>query len=495
MVAAIILAIATGLFTAYGMGFPRFATWLARIQFMPAAIAFAMGILIVWIIVTLIFGRIYCSTVCPMGLFQDVMARLPRLSRRSRNKRPYHYRRPASVSRYTILIITVAAFVGGISIVPAVVDPYSAFGRIAANIIKPVWGSVLNLGNDIGLWQSAPVRVALASLSGFSIAVATAIAVGWIAARSGRTVCNTVCPVGTTLGLIGRYSIFHIDIDTDKCIQCRKCEHVCKSSCIDMNSHVIDMSRCVVCFDCLPVCPNDAITYTPSSHRLVLPMLMRINDRRSTAPTAIDTPATDDTSAPRRLDRRRFIATIAAGALAPLVAKAAGAASDAARVTMPAKIKPTPSNPVYPPGAPDRDYLTDHCTGCGLCVAHCPTGVLIPSTRQYGVFHALTPLLDFELGRCAWNCTMCNNLCPTGALFPLTLKEKQATVIGRATVIPTNCIHCGKCARVCPRNAITMEGAGAPVPVVNPSLCIGCGACQEACPAFPYKAIYVEGMP
>ncbi len=69
-------------------------------------------------------------------------------------------------------------------------------------------------------------------------------------------ICNTLCPVGTILGCVSRNSAMRIDIDTDRCIQCRRCEHVCKAECIDMQSHVVDMSRCVVCFDCLPCAPT-----------------------------------------------------------------------------------------------------------------------------------------------------------------------------------------------------------------------------------------------
>lgn len=110
-----------------------------------------------------------------------------------------------------------------------------------------------------------------------AVTLTAAIAIIWTAWRRGRIFCNTLCPVGTILGCVSRNSAMRIDIDTDRCIQCRRCEHVCKAECIDMQSHVVDMSRCVVCFDCLPVCPNDAIRYTTERHQLAIPMMQKIS--------------------------------------------------------------------------------------------------------------------------------------------------------------------------------------------------------------------------
>lgn len=50
-----------------------------------------------------------------------------------------------------------------------------------------------------------------------------------------------------------------------------------------------------------------------------------------------------------------------------------------------------------------------------------------------------------------------------------------------ATVDITQCVACGSCIKVCPRNAITVpKGIYA---VVDESKCIGCGLCVKACPA------------
>ncbi|MBD5317219.1 MAG: 4Fe-4S dicluster domain-containing protein [Bacteroides sp.] len=493
-VSVVAFSLITGLFVSFGMTIPGVAAWLARIQLLPAAMAFGMTVFVGWLIVTMIFGRVYCSSVCPMGFYQDICARGARLTRRSRRRRAYHFTRPSNVLRYSLLALTAGALITGIGIVPVLLDPYSAYGRMALCVLKPVWGAVA------GLFSAEPLAAAGGSALGMTVAVLTAIAVGWAAARNGRTVCNTICPVGTTLGLVSRYSVFHIDINPDKCVMCHRCEHACKARCIDLPAHTVDTSRCVVCFDCLPVCPNDAISYTPSSHRLQLPMLQRINERRdapevTAASPGVNTPDAASCSRPRLIDRRKFLATGAIVAAAPLITRADRAARAVAAAA--GAVKPSPSVAVYPPGAADRTYFIERCTGCGLCVSHCPTGVIRPATLQYGTVKGiLHPVMDYDAVRCAFDCTRCNNLCPTGALLPLTLREKQSTVIGRAHPLHANCIHCGHCAKACPRGAIEMTGfdGSKPVPIVNHALCIGCGACQSVCPSYPYKAIYVDGL-
>lgn len=279
-IAAIVLfGLITACLVGFGGTFPRCAAWLARIQLMPAAMAFAMTIFVSWMIATLIFGRIYCSTICPLGVFQDIAARLPRLGKKKWGN-AYHYRLPMPVMRYATLAVVLVTLMTGFAVVAVFIDPYSIYGRFCSSVLGPLVGCGLDASTlqDAGWWEDAPVVVASASMLGALVAVVMMIGVAWLAWLHGRLYCNTICPVGTTLGIVSQYSIFHIDIDTDKCIQCRKCEQVCKSECIDLTDHVVDGSRCVVCFDCITVCPNDAIRYTYLRHQLALPMFQKIGD-------------------------------------------------------------------------------------------------------------------------------------------------------------------------------------------------------------------------
>ncbi|MBQ9077573.1 MAG: 4Fe-4S binding protein [Muribaculaceae bacterium] len=234
---------------------------LIKIQIFPATMTVAIGVLALWVSLTLLFGRLYCSSVCPMGTLQDIIARLNRSL--SRDTIPYRYSHAKNTTRLVTLIVVAISVTAGLTAIPALLDPYALYERFATGIIRPIYG----LG-----------RIAVSSVSGVIIALVPIVAISAVASRHGRTFCNTLCPVGTALGAISRNSLLHIDINTDKCIHCRKCEQVCKASCIDLSDHVVDGSRCVTCFNCTDVCPNSAITYTTRRHRLSTPMMQRIKE-------------------------------------------------------------------------------------------------------------------------------------------------------------------------------------------------------------------------
>ena len=82
--------------------------------------------------------------------------------------------------------------------------------------------------------------------------------------KHGRTWCNTICPVGTVLGLLSRFSLFKVRIDSDRCNGCGLCATKCKAACINSKEHAVDYSRCVDCFDCLGACKQKALVYNPS---------------------------------------------------------------------------------------------------------------------------------------------------------------------------------------------------------------------------------------
>ncbi len=78
---------------------------LAHIQFVPAVLSLSIGILIVLIALTLLFGRIYCSTICPMGILQDVIARISKST--GKKKKRYKYSPAKNILRWTVLGVTV----------------------------------------------------------------------------------------------------------------------------------------------------------------------------------------------------------------------------------------------------------------------------------------------------------------------------------------------------------------------------------------------------
>ncbi len=298
--AVLCVALLTFAIVAEGSVLAPAGRWIAHVQIFEAALSCAFGWVVLWLLVTFVFGRVYCSTVCPMGALMDVLSRL---AGRGKAGREYHYQPPSGKTRIVILVLTVIAVLAGAELLYLLVAPGTAYHRIAQNVGVPVVDAVGNVvagvGEATGWWELPTVKILVASSSGLVIAVLTLAVVIWFANKSGRSLCNTVCPVGTLLGVVSRHSMFHFDIDTDLCTQCRACEHVCKASCIDLVDHVVDDSRCVGCFNCVNMCPNNAMRYTTDRKQLSIPMMQRAS-RRVTAPTAMNVQQGDNLTNPKK---------------------------------------------------------------------------------------------------------------------------------------------------------------------------------------------------
>lgn len=246
--------------------------WAEKIQILPLTLTTTLSSLGIWLLITLVFGRIYCSTACPLGTLQDIISRAPRLRAVFRREHPYHFAPARNYLRLIMLALFFSCVAVGFTRIPALIAPLHLFRQMVVNFVRPVieW-----LGGREVLALSAYSFVITLLIFGL-LAIAA-----W---RRGRIFCNTLCPVGNGLGIFSRFSIYHFDIDTDRCTNCRRCEHVCKAQCINLDDHVVDGSRCVVCFNCIASCPDKAIRYTSRHKRLADPLLQRIPSL--TAPTA-----------------------------------------------------------------------------------------------------------------------------------------------------------------------------------------------------------------
>ena len=114
--------------------------WMAKIQFLPAVMALNVAVIVVLLCITLVFGRVYCSVICPLGVMQDLLGTLGKKAKKNR----YTYSKAISWLRYTMLLVLVAAFVAGVGSIVQMLAPYSAYGRIAMMLFQPLW----QLGNN-----------------------------------------------------------------------------------------------------------------------------------------------------------------------------------------------------------------------------------------------------------------------------------------------------------------------------------------------------------
>ncbi len=484
IVVSLIFLIATTflLIDFYGYIPNRVKNDILYLQFVPSLLKFitvlsisASGFLII-LLLTLLFGRIYCSTICPLGIMQDVVNYF---SRKFRKKNHYGLLNEQKILRLSLLLLNVAVFITGGSLVINLLDPYSLYGRITGNFFKPVLVGVNNLVSKalevFKVYSVYYYDIKAFNVVPFIITATFFVLVVVMAWMKARLYCNTVCPVGTLLGYLSKISVFKIVIKDDDCISCGLCTQECKSSCIDSYSKTVDMSRCVMCFDCLTSCPTDGI------------MLGYSHKKRNGANFQIE-------QSKRDFFKKTLVYFLSATAIGAQVQKKI-------IVTKPSTKAIFKQSAVSPPGSIGVERFNGKCSACNLCVASCPTQVLQPSFLEYGFLGIMQPRMDNCTGFCNYECTICADVCPTGAILPIPLEKKKLTQIGKAKFVKENCIvntqktDCGACSEHCPTKAVHMipfEGK-LMIPETRDDYCIGCGACEFACPTFPYKSIYVDG--
>ena len=480
ILAAVFFVLITLLFLDFTGTLHHWLGWMAKIQFLPAVMALNVVVIVALVALTLVFGRIYCSVICPLGVFQDLLARF----RRKKNK--YSYSPEVKWLRYLVLVVFVLAAAAGVGSLFQLLAPYSAYGRIATMVFQPVWLAGNNLlayfAEQADSYAFYSVEVWMKSMPVLLIAAVTLVVLFVLAWRGGRTYCNTICPVGTVLSFFARFSWLKIRFDEDKCKNCSLCSKNCKAACIDYKTHSVDYSRCVACGNCINSCRFGALSYTSRASQ-------------TSAPSYPSSPGHPDAS------KRSFL-------LASLLVSTAAMAQkkeklmDGGYAEIEDKVAPHRQTPLTPPGSLSAATLATRCTGCQLCVSECLNHVLRPSTD---LMHLMQPTMSYERGYCRPECTRCSDVCPAGAIKPLDDVEKSSVQIGHAVWIKKNCIpvtdgvSCGNCARHCPAGAITMvpmdpdDQESLKVPAVNENACIGCGACEYVCPSRPFSAIYVEG--
>ena len=472
--------------------------WMAKIQLLPAILALNLGIVAILAIMTVIFGRVYCSIICPLGVLQDIISWFHgRMQKKNRFR--FSYSPAKKWLRWFMLGLFIPALLLGANAAALLIAPYSTFGRIATNIFAPIY----RLGNNALAWIAERVESyafystevwvgTLPTLIASIVAFGLIFALAW---KNGRTWCNTVCPVGTILGVLSRFSLLAPVINKDKCTKCGLCEKQCKAACINTKNGEIDYSRCVTCMNCINTCKDGAVKYAFRCRSFA-----DAQDDRNKEQDQCHAERSE--ASVDRMGRRAFMASgallIGAAAKAQVESKLDGGLAEVSHAS-----KPKRDVPLVPAGSLSLKNFENHCVACQLCVAACPNDVLRPSSSLHNL---MQPEMNYEKGYCRPECNTCSQACPAGAIRPISIEEKSSIQIGIAVVDLDNCIvntdgvRCGNCARHCPAKAITMvpknpsNKKSHKIPAVNEHKCIGCGACENLCPARPFTAIHVEGI-
>ena len=453
---------------------------LGQFQFYPALqFLFSLGKigpgLITILLFTLLWGRVYCSSLCPLGTLQDAVIGLSKKAKLLQ----FHSQKNYRLLRYGILLLASLTIALGTLLLIQLLEPFSLFGKFMGTVLAPLlyWFS---LGVEaMGLGQINPGTFHPVPLIFFLLFLGIGLILAVFTWKKGRLFCNTLCPVGALLGSCSRASFYQLDLQQETCIDCKKCEGVCKAGCIDLESKSIDNERCVRCFNCLEICPVNAIDWRKGRKK---------SKRLKEKPDVKEEPDQSRKSFLRTLGQLGLAAT---ALLLPL--KHFGIQRGRLK-------KQWRTLPILPPGTKDTRHFGDNCISCHLCVSHCPTQVLQPQwglSFEKGLFQ---PALDYTKSYCEYKCHTCSQVCPTQAITKVSLKEKQQIQLGRARLIKEYCLvyandqACGACAEHCPTIAVKMEPYKGALwgPVTQDHFCIGCGHCEFVCPALPWKAIYIE---
>ena len=304
---------------------------------------------------------------------------------------------------------------------------------------------------------SRAVYLAFAPAGGWPpvvLAWAVVLAAVALAALAPRFWCRALCPLGAVLSLAARWTPYRRHIG-GSCVECGHCEPVCPTG---QSTGGHSPGECLGCRRCQAACPRQSIAF------------------RFRAPLAVANPVPARRPAPAA--RRRWLLGLGGMAVAAL-------GGGWARLR-----RPTPV--LRPPGAPSERRLLARCTGCGACLAVCPTGALLPQLSLARLDAAFAPQFVPRQGPCEPDCTACSEACGTGALAHLTAEAKAAVRIGVAEIDRAECLpwargeRCTICIDACPAEYDAMElrptAPGAFRPFVDESRCTGCGFCEHRCP-------------
>jgi polyferredoxin len=390
------------------------------------------------VVVTLVFGRVWCAWFCPLGAILELFGFKGRRIK-WQGMRYWKY-----VILFTVLVMAIFG-----SLAFMFFEPITILVRGLTSIFKPVLEYVRLEDKETFIVPGL----------NWWIMVIPLVIVLLLNLVEKRFWCRYLCPLGALIGLGSKFSWIKHRVDQMSCVQCGDCAIECPMGAISPDvDFTSNPAECITCMDCAVPCPKAAITF----ERHPWPKLMR-----------------------HEFDpgRREVLATLGVGAVAVGLLTADVGSAKAAKGKV-----------LRPPGAQHDDFLAK-CIRCDQCIEVCPEKALLPAVFESGWDSLWTPIMDpFEGGYCDYDCNLCGQICPSQAILPLTLEEKREAVIGIAQVNFATCVRCMDCLEQCPYECfeeVEVEGLRGVFPKVIPSDCVGCGLCVVVCPVQEELAIVI----
>jgi polyferredoxin len=383
------------------------------------------------VILTIIFGRFFCSWLCPFGSIHHFVGFLGNRKKKATERIQLNKYRKAQSIKYLILIflLAMAAFPSLAStLATGLLDPIPLVTRSFNLVLVPI----LDRGTHSTSSGERLYELGWLTLTVFATAVLLNLYIP-------RFYCRFICPLGAFLGIISRFAIWRIGKTKSECINCKLCEKSCEGGCEPSSN--IKIAECVLCFNCREDCKHDLIAYQAK------PSLAG--------------------EVPADVSRRGFVLSLASGVLAAPAIRLGGKLTSNWY-----------SQVVRPPGALAEQEFLKRCIKCGQCMRICPTNVIQPAGVEGGLEGLWTPILNNRIGSsgCQLNCVACGQACPTAAIRPITLDEKS----GQGEFADKGPVKLG--------TAFVDQGRCLPWSMNKP-----CIVCQENCPVSP-KAIYTQDV-
>lgn len=191
----------------------------------------------------IVLGRAVCGLLCPFGLIQDLLHKIPLPKVRV----PKRIDRPARYVKYAVLLVLVVVLPLLAVTDTGIVPPYFCKYICPAGTLEG--GIPLLLANE-----------QLRSIAGFLFGwkMLTLILLLIMSALIHRPFCRYLCPLGAFYALFNRFSFYQMHLDADRCIGCKKCERACPMD-VEVIEH-INSPECIRCGKCRSVCPRQAIS-------------------------------------------------------------------------------------------------------------------------------------------------------------------------------------------------------------------------------------------
>lgn len=435
------------------------------------------------IIITILFGRVFCGWACPLGTLHNITGALKKVTPDAKVSDWYRV-------KYYILIFVLVSSLFTLQLV-GIMDPLSFLIRSLSVSIYPLFNysvrSVfdavynMNVRGIVDISESIYSFLKKSVLSFQQPFYNQAIFVGTLFFSilalnlvERRFWCRYLCPLGALLGILSRYSFLKRSV-SEGCTSCGACAPVCQGNASPDNKEGWKDTECLYCWNCDDICPQNAVSFGFQKNK---------------------------TSVAMDLGRRRVITSVLSGVVAvPLLR------------SIPLS-KTGFSNPalIRPPGSLEEKGFLKRCVKCGECMKVCITNGLQPTFLEAGIEGIWSPVLIPRIGYCEYRCTLCGQVCPTGAIKKLELKDKVKVKIGLAMIDKGRCLPyahatpCIVCEEVCPtpRKAIWFEEGKVKdregrekvlkQPRVDLELCIGCGICETKCPVLGKPAVYVTSV-